>query len=327
MRTWLFRLGMTAVLLGALLAWVDGSELAATVQDLSLINIALIVGLLALTAVLEAIRWAALFGAITPERVRVLLRILTEGTFTGLFLPSTVGADLHRTVFVRRYFGSAAEAASNVLLTRILSVVGLAPLTVAGGLAVPAVRQQPVLLVLGGGLVLGCLALVALYLRPVGRALPTTDLKSVDRALSFINQLTQNLVTTDRRRVARSLAWSIVHQLSLGVLAYHCLRVAEPSFGLLSFLGVFPLIKIVTLLPISLGSWGTQEAAFMGLLALVGVDPEAALVGSLLYNGAKLLHALIGGLLLALRPGLANAEKPNPRENIKDTSTGCHAES
>jgi len=92
-----------------------------------------------------------------------------------------------------------------------------------------------------------------------------------------------------------------VQLLSVGVLACGgaALGLALPVWAYA--LAAVPTFLMATL-PISLGGWGTREAAAVLAFASLGVAAPQAVALSVLYGLSALLQALAGGLLMLRSP-------------------------
>jgi hypothetical protein len=65
------------------------------------------------------------------------------------------------------------------------------------------------------------------------------------------------------------------------------------------FLCFVPPILVVTMLPISVGGWGTANLAYVALFSQVGMDPDGAFVLSVLILGLGVAGNLPGGFIYA----------------------------
>jgi hypothetical protein len=66
------------------------------------------------------------------------------------------------------------------------------------------------------------------------------------------------------------------------------------------FLCFIPPILVLTMLPISVGGWGTANLAYVALFSRVGMDPDGAFALSVLILGLGVVGNLPGGLIYAL---------------------------
>ena len=104
---------------------------------------------------------------------------------------------------------------------------------------------------------------------------------------------------------ARLTTLGLVLLLSVGVQLLRVLQayLLSEAMGLgtraIYFLCFIPPILIVTMLPISIGGWGTTNVAYVALFSQVGMDPDGAFVLSVLILALGIIGNLPGGLIYA----------------------------
>jgi uncharacterized membrane protein YbhN (UPF0104 family) len=76
---------------------------------------------------------------------------------------------------------------------------------------------------------------------------------------------------------------------------------AGHTVGIILFSGLFPLVTLATMVPITISGLGVREWVYVEALALAGVPRDAALVISLATSAMLLLCNLAGSLFL---PGI-----------------------
>ena len=94
---------------------------------------------------------------------------------------------------------------------------------------------------------------------------------------------------------------------------------AGHTVGLIPFAALFPLITIVTMLPITLGGLGIREWCYVEALSLAGIAPGPALVISLASSALLLLCNLAGLLFL---PAIPFGLRPRPDDLSKEVEEG-----
>lgn len=243
--------------------------------------------------VVSAIRWHALtsgvgFAVPTIECVRIYF----IGMFFGLAIPSTLGADGARTLYLGREPPGATRALSSVVFDRWLGLVSLVAIAVLA-LSIGPSEDLPAplvsaILALGGGL------LVAWVLaRPAVRLLPSESrlrgLVERDLAPYF----------RDGRLLARATALSlVVHGIQIVTQ-----KVLTDSLGLsvpFEFVAIYhPLVVLASAVPITIGGFGLREAAYAYLLPHAGIASDDAVALALLWWAVGATGGLLGGLLYA----------------------------
>ena len=223
------------------------------------------------------------------------VRIYFIGMFFGLAIPSTLGADGARTLYLGRGPPGAARALSSVVFDRWLGLVSLVAIAVialllgpSGELPAPLVTT---ILTLGVGLIAAWL-----LARPLARLRPPESklrrLVDEDLAPYF----------ADGRLLARATA------LSLGVHGIQIVtqKVLTQTLGLdvpLEFVAIYhPLVVLVAAVPVTLGGFGLREAAYAYLLGHAGIASDDAVALALLWWAIGAVGGLFGGVLYAASP-------------------------
>jgi uncharacterized membrane protein YbhN (UPF0104 family) len=254
----------------------------------------------------QAKQWQRLLLAVGLDRtIARCLRIVFVGNTFNVILPSSIGGDASRAVYIAERPGERAPGAAAVALQRLLNFPGMV-LLMGLGLALtassaPAARVRPVAL---AGATIG-LIIVAITLSPlIGRVaasnrlarLPgwkplSTSLRVLD---GFRSQRAELAAATARGAVFWSVTvlnqWACIQAMGI-----------RPSLGY-SALAV-TLINLATMLPLSINGFGAREGGYIALLAgtRLASTAQAASVG-LLISAQSLLFGLIGaGCLLTMR--------------------------
>jgi len=245
----------------------------------------------------SALRWRNLAHGVGFEaRYSECLEFYTIGMFFGLVVPSTIGSDAARALYLGERPPGRAAAFSTVLFDRLIGLVMLAAVAAVALLGPNA--DLPVSLELG---VVGiCLALTAGWFSIpwLARLLPPGQRWRrlvEEELLPFFK---------DRRLLGTAAA------LSLGV---HLLQIVSQklltdALGLhvpFGFVAMYhPLVALAAALPFTVGGFGLREAAYAALLPYGGVSPDDAIALGLLWWAVAALGGLGGGLvyMLSRRP-------------------------
>ncbi|MEM9072398.1 MAG: lysylphosphatidylglycerol synthase transmembrane domain-containing protein [Myxococcota bacterium] len=272
----------------------------------------LVAALFAILAVSASVRrWQLLLsheGIALP--FATLFASFLRGRFVGAFTPSTTGLDLYRLVDIGRRATNKAASGRAVLTEKLYGLVALALVTAAllpagiarffGSLGVLAAIGIGVVAILG----LAALARPA-FLRRVCARLPKALRQ---RAHRMVDLLTSRAMT--KERTARVIAFGLLSHSATAAIFVATGVALGLEVSPLALLVVGNAIILATLLPISVGGVGVRETTAVVLLSTVGVGTtEAALVGLLGYLAMQ-PPALVGGLLL-LR-GAPSLAEPHP---------------
>jgi len=311
---WL-RIAVTAALLAIVAAQVDWVTMAGRLHDGHLEDFVAAVALLSLALAVGIWRWQLLLRAcgirLTAARC---IRVYALSTFSGAFLPTTVGGDVARALLVARRGKPLARAAPPVVMDRVAGLVGLVALAwIALALsreAVPA-GARTFLVVVTLAMLVALLAVGTVRASGAGairRLIPARARAVAEELLSVLGGYSRSprLILAV---VLLSIAFQALVALQIVMLA-HAINVELP-FGTAAV--ALALVTVVTLLPISIGGFGVREGTYVVLLGGASISATDATLISVLTVATLLFASLPGAYLLArggLPPGLETAATP-----------------
>ncbi|MEX0886929.1 MAG: lysylphosphatidylglycerol synthase transmembrane domain-containing protein [Phycisphaeraceae bacterium] len=295
------RVTLSLTILAALLAWVDVTQVWATLRSASAPWLLVLAVMFAGERCLGAYRWHLLLRAQGGTMsFGTTFRAVLVGAFVGGFLPGTLGTEAVRMLTMSRATGRAGMSVSSVLFDRLLgslallAIVILALALVPRGEVAPAVTFVAVAALLGtAGLTLGLLH--AGTRRRLNRLADRLPWRTAQQELHAFADAGASL----RHRpgvLARVMGWSLVFQgIRVGISP-----VAAQAIGLdvplAYFLLYVPIIIFLMMIPISFSGLGVREAGFVYFFAAGLMTHEAALALSLLIACFTLLAQLPGGV-------------------------------
>jgi glycosyltransferase 2 family protein len=254
----------------------------------------------------QAKQWQRLLIAVGLNRtIARCLRIVFVGNTFNAILPSSIGGDASRAVYIAERPGERAPGAAAVALQRLLNFPGMV-LLMGIGLVLTATsdyaaRVRPVALV---GAALG-LAIVGITVSPlIGRFAASTRLarlpgwKPLSTSLQVLDGFRSQRAELAAATARGALFWSLT---VLNQWAYIRAMGIHPSLGYTAL--AVTLVNLATMLPLSINGFGAREGGYIALLAgtKLATTAQAASVG-LLISGQSLLFGLIGaGCLLTMR--------------------------
>jgi len=249
-----------------------------------------------LASLLSALRWLAIARWLgLKHTLSGGLMAYWRGITANTVLPGgNLGGDALRTLHLQQAGNSLIPAAASVALDRLSGLWMLVVLSLAASAAVPGLLPEgrlpggPALVLLTLAVLVGP-ALLWLFSAKLGPLLP----KKIAGLLLTLHQR-----PAPRRLYLQQMAWSAGVQF-FSVLAY---ALAGKAVGLelpfLLFLVAAGPVFILAALPISVGGWGTREAASALVLAALGVPRELAVAAAVLYGLFAALQGLLGAVTL-----------------------------
>lgn len=219
----------------------------------------------------------------------------SAGLFANLCLPSIVGGDVLRLGLAARFTRRPEAALWGGIMDRISDLLALALLVTVGGLLARSRLEGwlgevlLVLLLVVGGVTL--LALPLVLRRPLQRW-PRRLRRPIGRGLVGLRQLARR-----PGPAALGLALSLSIQSGFVLLNAWLGRSVGIEVDLAVWFLIWPLAKIASLLPISLGGLAVREASLAALLVPFGVPMARSVVCSLLWQTVLIAGGLLGGVV------------------------------
>lgn len=252
-------------------------------------------------------RWKVLLRAQDVHgSFRYLYSSHLVAAFVKQFLPSTIGGDAIRSYDSWRAGASKSVALATVGVDRLLGLLVLALFAAGAVFFGPTVEGIWILRLLAVGLAVVLVVVVGSIFLPTP-ALPQFILKLWSLVPGFIqrpfNKLFGALDAFKGRRGALAAAFAFSILLQLNVIAFYWLiaRSLGIELSVAQMFLVVPIATFLMMLPITINGVGVREGAWVGLLALYGVDKTSALALAWSEYGLMLIIGLIGGIVYAAR--------------------------
>ncbi|MFN3199603.1 MAG: lysylphosphatidylglycerol synthase transmembrane domain-containing protein [Bradymonadia bacterium] len=284
--------GLQLVAVGLLAWWAifqaDWPQMGRALSRMPAVNFLGALVFAFLSVCLAGWRWRIMlhgFGAIWLPPVTSLIRLFFVGLFYNTFVPGSVGGDVLRGVISRRCFEGGVASYVVVGVDRLIGLSALATVAAVG------LWASPPWLVLEGGsiwLIVGVSG---------AGVLAIAVLVALNGALG--DRLRRMWADIPQVHHPRSLmfAWLISltgHGLTLGAYTLIAHGLGLPlTVGTLAW--VVPLALLAAVIPIAVAGVGPREAVVVGLLALMQIPREDALVFSLSFAMILWLMAGVGG--------------------------------
>jgi uncharacterized membrane protein YbhN (UPF0104 family) len=273
------KLIISFVILGLIVYNIDVQKTWSIIQTMDVTHALLAIVIYGISCVLAGYRFFIVCPFLSFKDALVL-------TFKGLTLsqalPGGVGGDVYRIIQIKKYtHHHQLHAFYNVLVDRLMGVVGfMATMIIGFGLS----HTIPIPL---HTYVWGAFASV------MGVIMVIIFKKHIP-FFSNINHLSDLL---KQRLSIKNIVIVIVGAIVM-CASFYVLNVAfHMPLTLLDLMVLFPLVALVSLVPISFAGWGVREGAILFFLKSYGIDPSLALSFSLMIGIIQLLWAIPGGLM------------------------------
>lgn len=215
------------------------------------------------------------------------------GAFINNFLPSTIGGDTYRTLWMSAS-GKRFEAFTVVFFDRISGLLGLFLLATIGFFFLPwqVFFSDPVLLIIAA-VVLGTTIFILISLFWFTGLFELllliidwfSPLKKIKQAIERFRPL----IETDL--YLKALLWSLLFLVvGIGFSNYALWSALGAHLSVTTFFGCIFLATLLANIPFSINNIGIKEWAYVFIFGLVGITPEVAVTAALL---SRLLQMLI----------------------------------
>jgi hypothetical protein len=260
---------------------------------------------------LLGLRWCNIFDTLAPRVERVTRTVMIAVTAIGVFfaqvLPSVAGDGVRAWLLARRG-GDWRNAVVSVVIDRgigvgLLIALGFVILLFPSGLTALGGYREAVLVVYGGLLLAGALALL---LAP--KAAPLLDRWRYSGWLAKLAVDTRHALIGPRGPIILALGF-LIHALTI-VVVWSVGRAQGLVLPVSDAAVLFTVMIGVALVPISIGGWGLRELAVISLLGNHGVAPERALLFSVCFGlvlAAGSLPGALAWLLYSFAPSWRSA--------------------
>jgi uncharacterized protein (TIRG00374 family) len=292
LNSWWLRAVVTVAILIYLSRDIDMATATRAVLRVDKGYLALVLLLVAIDRGVMILRWVLLLHASDSRvTVRDAARIFLVASFVGSFLPAGVGGDMARAYGLSRVTSERSEALASVAIDRVLGVVSLLALGVAGLLSGPPELLDWRLTAL---ILLLLAASIAVFFADW---LVDTLVPSLWRGHHLSQRVTKLAGALSRYRsragvVLHVFTWSLSVQLLRVVQAYFLGLGLNLTVPFRYYLVFMPIGLLMLLLPISVSGFGLPQGVIVWLMRPLGVAEEQSFALSTLI----ILTGLAGNL-------------------------------
>lgn len=294
---WLVTLGLLVLVA----TQVDFQALADVLRDIRWSWVGVAAAIIFADRVIATVRWWMLLRVKNIEIGLIsLLNLHLAANFMGGFLPTTFGVDAARIVLLSRRTGNTVQIVAASAADRLMMIVAtLVAAVLVSSFFVHAhfpMRLQWAIGVTGVAALVGCVAVVVLgRMNFAGRASRAVLGERITGTLSHLYQS----IWAYRHNPGvlwQSFVISVVLLALRGVILVAMAAAFDVDLSLSMGMVLWPMFALVLMLPVSVGGFGLQEGAYVGLLGLLGISATLAVSISLLDHMLARMVVLPGVL-------------------------------
>ncbi|MDD4954164.1 MAG: lysylphosphatidylglycerol synthase transmembrane domain-containing protein [Candidatus Omnitrophica bacterium] len=301
----LSRVAISAALLFFVFRQVDEKALLGTLKNVNLPLLVLAFLIFFLVYLLCIFRWQMLLKALgihLPLK-RVIISA-SGGYFFSLFLPSTIGGDLMRSIDLAAHTKKTHEVIATVVLDRLSGFVGLVLLALLSLLFGWRYTQDKSVLLSIGMITLVLVGILftifnSFVYSKISKLLRSPGAGKIRQLLTDLHD-ELHYFKHHKKVIVYNLFFSVLVQIMPPLSFYAAALALGLKINIIYFFVFLPIIGAITLLPISLGGLGLRDATTIYFFAQIGVSRDLAFAMSLLNFFFVLIYGIIGGLIYAL---------------------------
>ncbi len=305
----LLRLGISVLLLILLFKFnpIDKKALLDNIRNADKVILILALLFFSLIYILCFYRWKMLLEVanINLPLPRLIISFC-GGIFFNLFLPSTIGGDLARSIDLAAQTKKPREVIATVFLDRLSGYVGLVIVVLFSLIFGWRLIQGNQAVLFSVAIITAILIAILLGLfnsflySRLNRLLTSSTAGKIREALKNLHQEI-HFFKNYKKILLNNLILSVLIQTISPLISYLIALSLGIKINLIYFFIFLPIIGAVTLLPISIGGLGLRENTTVLFFAKAGVNHNLSLAMSLLSFFFILVYGAIGGLIYVLR--------------------------
>ena len=229
---------------------------------------------------IESYRWYYILKSLRQDvKLKSLFSLYMIGGFFNIFLPSTIGGDALRILYIKNEKFSTLEATNTVLLERVTGIYAMLLITLSSTIFGWKFLVNEFKLII---LVSSSVGLILMTLLHVNYPLIISFSKKIKTRYNYgiLNKMYFLIKSINFNHFKNSvLLHSIIMSVLIQLTVYGVTMLVGKSLGLnqikvYHYLVLLPPIIIISLLPISLGGFGVREGLFSIFFSPLNVTLE-----------------------------------------------------
>ncbi|RKY30380.1 MAG: hypothetical protein DRP74_07125 [Candidatus Omnitrophota bacterium] len=302
------RIAVSLALLFFLLRQVGIENLISILKSANLPLLALAFLLNFLNFVFCLFRWEMLLKTTKIHlSLKRVIMAFAGGVFFNMFLPTSIGGDLVRSIDLATHTKKPREIVATVLLDRLSGYIGLVLVAIMAVLLGYRIigREEKMSILISVGILATVLivALLAIFNRfvytKINTLLHSPKAGRIREAIKNLHQ-EMHIFRHHTGTAFKNLLFSITIQLIQPIVFLLIASSLGIKINVLYFFIFIPIITAITFLPISIGGLGLRDLSSVLYFTKVGVSKDLAFSMSLMASSFLLIYGVIGGIIYVL---------------------------
>ena len=256
--------------------------------------------------VISCLKWQLFLRARGTEiSIWSLMVYYYIGYFFNNLLPSSVGGDVARMYLLGKNLNDNTKSISTVFLERYTGVIALIVLTIVAAVLNNRLASRP--LFFFPICIMGLVLILSLMFFSIERIKNFIfDLLNFDFLLKIKNKFdgfyqSVHYFRNQWKILAYSMFYSFLFHLMTIINTIVCCWAIKISPNVYDLALTVPMILFVSTVPITVGSIGLWEGAFVFFFHQIGISSADAVTVALILRAKNIIMGLVGGLFYLLR--------------------------
>ena len=248
-------------------------------------------------------RWKLFLKEVgVEESVFHLWKINWISLFQGIILPSTQGQDFFRIYNIEKLHPQArGKSGSTVLIERLMGLILLCVISLIASLIIDIPNKKEIIVIILSITVFVIGVIWVLLSKRIYIFLSKKQSKKrwIMSVIDYVKNFHGAIVYFPYNKIMVSTVLLILcFQISTVLSVYLLFKVYGVDLPLTTHLALYPIISILSMLPITISGLGVREGLFVAFYTSLGVQPDIAVSVSIMnYIILILLPALFGGMI------------------------------
>jgi len=248
----------------------------------------------------NALRWKILLRTHSVDAgIWKLYRVYLIGFFFNNFLPSSIGLDTVRTVYMKEH--GLKEVASSVLVERFIGITALFFYSFIGAVIIGYMKMG-MKLVLYASILLIIMIIIFImsfnkkFLIKFKPLVLKIKYKNIGKEIiTFYNLFFE--FANNKKKMFLAFVISMLMQTTIIAINIVIAKMYSIQMNYIFFFVYIPIISVLSMVPISINALGVREGSYVYFFSRIGIAKEISLLFSLTYLAITAITSLIGGIM------------------------------
>lgn len=285
--------------------FLSKNDLILVFENLKQINISIwiiIIILVYVSVLINALKWKRL---LIDYDLKDLYKVNIVTGFYMLVLPGQLMSEAVKALILGRKYNELEKVSASVLVDKITSIIALLLIGTFGLLFTKFEGNMSLLYLFLLSAITCFLMIFLIRLKVIKKLLSQilVYLSDKHKILKFLCGIVNKLInawesfSSSWKNIAINIIYGLIYQL---IAVFSCTILSnsiEINVGFIDWMWIEAVLTMALLLPITIGGIGVREGTLIGVLGMLGVTPEKAIVISFALLGQQIVRAIPGGVI------------------------------